>query len=401
MHTKKIPCLIAIAVLMVICLAMRVRADEKFKFLDSTANWDHVKSLAAEGKKLIFVDCSTEWCSWCKKMEREVFPDPKVSEFMNRDFIGVRYDMEVDFGITLAMKYRINAYPTFLVLDQDGTLIYREIGYQPADKFVEVFSKNIDPANRKRFVGISTAIDPGFPPFYRDAFLKGDARKYADSTVVDAYLASVTDLSSETPWSVMHRFMRHLGPKYTDYILQHVDQLKSAYGDDEVDFAMADLLGRRIDVAIKTKDEAKAEEAVSLAERYLVNEHRNWRATYMQSFYVGTEQWGKAVDLFEKSFAGKEPPSPPEVNEFSWNIYEKCDDAAIVRKATGWMKDVVTKAPDYASLDTYAALLYKAKEYKDAESWALKAIDQAKIEKSDFKETQELLEKIKAALGEK
>ncbi len=399
MHAKRIAALttVLMAVVFVGCL----RAEEKFRFLDSTADLQHVKSLAAEQKKLIFVDCSTDWCVWCKKMEREVFPDARVSEFMVRNFVGVRYDMEVGFGITLAMKYRVDVFPTFLVLSPDGALICREIGFQPADKFLAALTKDTDPANRKLLTGVSPMLDPGFPPFYREAFLKGDARKYADSAVVDAYLASASDLSSEPAWSVMYRFVNHLSPKYAGYIFQNVDQLKSAYGSEEVNFALEMLLDARLQNAIKTKDEAKAEEVISLAERHLADQHRDWRELYLRSFYVGTEQWEKAVGLFETSLSGKEPPEAAAINEFTWTLYQKCDDSAIVHKAALWMNDVVTKDPEYAFLDTYAALLYKAKEYKDAEQWALKAIDQAKTEKADSKETQELLQKIKVALGEK
>jgi len=54
---------------------------------------------------------------------------------------------------------------------------------------------------------------------------------------------------------------------------------------------------------------------------------------------------------------------------------------------------------NYAYLDTYAAVLYKAGEYKEAEIMATKAILKAKSDKmtpEEYKETSALLNKIKA-----
>ncbi|HUN66307.1 MAG TPA: thioredoxin fold domain-containing protein [Bacteroidota bacterium] len=388
-----------LTIVFVLASGCQVRAAEKFRFLDSSTTWDQVKSLAADSHKLVFVDCSTSWCVWCKKMEHEVFPDSAVAEYMTKEFVGVKYDMEVGIGITLAMKYCVNAFPTFLIVDGKGDLVYKTMGYRPADKFLADITNAVDPAKRISYPGISAAIDPGFPPFYRPAYLKGDARKTADSVTVNSYLASVSDLSSEPAWAVMHRFIGRLGPKFSDYVFDNGSKLKSLYGSEDVEFVMSQLLNIRLESAIKKHDEPSAVSIVSLAEKNLVSEKTDWRSVFMQQYYVGTGEWNKAVALFESQFSAVPPPSAGAINEFSWTIYEKCDDPVIVGKAAGWMKDVVTKTTDYASMDTYAALLYKAKDYKNAEAWALKAIEQAKVEKSNSKETEELLEKIRAATG--
>ena len=62
------------------------------------------------------------------------------------------------------------------------------------------------------------------------------------------------------------------------------------------------------------------------------------------------------------------------------------------------MERAVAMDPDYAVLDTYAALLYKDKNYKDAKVYAEKAISSGKESGEDVKETQSLLEKINAEL---
>jgi hypothetical protein len=85
------------------------------------------------------------------------------------------------------------------------------------------------------------------------------------------------------------------------------------------------------------------------------------------------------------------------LNEYCWAIYEGCEDEAIVKRASDIMAKVVVANPMYAQMDTYAALLYKSKQYNEAETVAVNAIAKGKSENSDVSGTEALLEKIKAA----
>ncbi|HLT51685.1 MAG TPA: DUF255 domain-containing protein, partial [Arenibacter sp.] len=43
-------------------------------------SWEEAVKLAETEKdpKKIFVDVYTDWCGWCKKMDKDTFQDPKV-----------------------------------------------------------------------------------------------------------------------------------------------------------------------------------------------------------------------------------------------------------------------------------------------------------------------------------
>ncbi len=90
----------------------------------------------AEGK-LVFVDCFTDWCPPCKHMDELVFPQPQVGRYLNNTFVCARFDMEKGEGFAVAMRYDVKKYPTFLILDGDGTLIGKMIGGSPPREFVE------------------------------------------------------------------------------------------------------------------------------------------------------------------------------------------------------------------------------------------------------------------------
>ena len=82
-------------------------------------SWDAVKSKAVKENRMIFMDCYTSWCGPCKGLAQNVFPHPKVGEFLNSHFVCCKYDMEKGEGIMLYKKYKNNipGLTTMLVIN--------------------------------------------------------------------------------------------------------------------------------------------------------------------------------------------------------------------------------------------------------------------------------------------
>ena len=68
-------------------------------------------------------------------METGVFPHIEVQEFINQHFVPVKFVSGVD--AEQFYRYGVTAVPAFLVLDQQGNEVFREIGYVEADLFIE------------------------------------------------------------------------------------------------------------------------------------------------------------------------------------------------------------------------------------------------------------------------
>jgi len=56
--------------------------------------WEEMAVANAKNPKPIFVDVYTEWCGWCKKMDRSTFRDPQVVKTLTKDFYAVKLDAE-------------------------------------------------------------------------------------------------------------------------------------------------------------------------------------------------------------------------------------------------------------------------------------------------------------------
>lgn len=96
--------------------------------------------------KYVFVDCYTSWCGPCKMMASQVLAQKKVGDYMNDKFVSVKIDMEKGEGPDVKKRYGVKAYPTFLVIQPDGTLIHQVVGYCEPDKFIKQVGESFDPS---------------------------------------------------------------------------------------------------------------------------------------------------------------------------------------------------------------------------------------------------------------
>ena len=78
-------------------------------------------ALADEQDKYLFVDVYATWCGPCQIMAKQIFPQQKVGEFFNKTFVNAKFDAEKGEGVDVAKRYSVKAYPTFLILDSDGS----------------------------------------------------------------------------------------------------------------------------------------------------------------------------------------------------------------------------------------------------------------------------------------
>ena len=110
--------------------------------------WNEGLAAASGGTKPVIVDVYTDWCGWCKRMDRDVYARSDVSEYLNEHFVMVRLNAEsaerVNYaGRSLAARalagsFEVTGYPTTIFLKPDGTHLVNVPGYIPADKFLKL-----------------------------------------------------------------------------------------------------------------------------------------------------------------------------------------------------------------------------------------------------------------------
>lgn len=95
------------------------------------------QKIAKTKNQLILVDMFADWCGWCHRFEREVFPSQVFQEATN-DIVLLRLDTEDGAeGSEMARKYGVTSLPTFLLLTPDLTTAGIIKGYAPPNEFVK------------------------------------------------------------------------------------------------------------------------------------------------------------------------------------------------------------------------------------------------------------------------
>ena len=83
---------------------------------------------SARADQIIFVDVYTDWCGFCRMMDRSVFTDPSVRQYAAKNvFVKINAEDRGE-GTKFARAARVSSYPTLLVYRSDGTLIGRQTG---------------------------------------------------------------------------------------------------------------------------------------------------------------------------------------------------------------------------------------------------------------------------------
>lgn len=126
------------------------------------------QQLAQKNDKKVLIYAEAVWCSYCQKMEKEVFPLGGVIDTMAEYYYPVRLDIESDkkhefngevlTGSQFARKYRVQGTPTTFFINKEGKILGAQPGFIPADTFESLL----------RFVGTDAYQETSFDDYLKE-----------------------------------------------------------------------------------------------------------------------------------------------------------------------------------------------------------------------------------------
>jgi thiol-disulfide isomerase/thioredoxin len=88
-----------------------------------------------EAGKLMVIDFWADWCKPCNVMDKELWSNSRFSE---KDFIALKVDVDQDKVTT--DRFEITGLPTVIIAMSDGTVLWKKIGFNEAESFLNVLN---------------------------------------------------------------------------------------------------------------------------------------------------------------------------------------------------------------------------------------------------------------------
>lgn len=117
-------------------------------------NWltiEEAQELSEQEPRKIIMDVYTDWCGWCKKMDKTTFADEEVAQYVNENFYAVKLKADSNDKVTfkgkefskgeLAQAFRVTGYPTIVFFDKSFSKFQPVSGYRGANDFLALLEQ--------------------------------------------------------------------------------------------------------------------------------------------------------------------------------------------------------------------------------------------------------------------
>jgi len=122
--------------------------DSKIKWMDFNTGFAQAKK---EGK-IAIIDCYTDWCGWCKEMDKKTFTNDTIINRINDNYIAIKFNPEkpgkyvVGSGDSLTGRQLLLAlsnnkpsgYPTFFYFVPQDMKMFQVPGYKDVNALTEI-----------------------------------------------------------------------------------------------------------------------------------------------------------------------------------------------------------------------------------------------------------------------
>ncbi len=138
-------------------LSMSMKTAEEVKWMGFNEGY----KLAKKSGKIMLIDVYTDWCGWCKRMDRDTYAKPEIAGLINEDYIAIKFNPEVGGTYTFEGK-EYNGQELAAVISKNQLSGYpTTIFYYPKTQKNNVVGGYYD---AKRFEGVLVQVKNEFKP---------------------------------------------------------------------------------------------------------------------------------------------------------------------------------------------------------------------------------------------
>jgi thioredoxin-related protein len=369
-------------------------------------SWQEVLQKAAKENKYVFVDCYASWCGPCKWMDKNVFEDDTVGDFMNKDFISVKIQMdstrhdtpEIQQWYLIAhafeRQYRISGYPSYLFFSPGGGAIHKSVGSLELKDFLTLVKTAVDP--RQQYYTLLSRYQHGELDYEAMTTLANMAHGLGEdslaASIAGYYLHHLEGLSDQQLWIKDnidfingYRQILHSGDMLFQRYLKYASAIDSimgrkGYADGLLSYMVYhEEVRMKVDAGIKNKVEPNWKKI----EKEIVAKYgQGYEHVVTQGrvkYYLSIKQWEKFAtclvrQIKESHVENWSPGSDGTLNTAAFEVFEYSRKKEELEQALSWINKAIAMHTDSAGapsyeIDTKANLLYKLR--RQAEGIAL------------------------------
>lgn len=110
------------------------------------------KKKAKEKNMPIMIDVYTDWCTWCKELDKNTYSHKDVIDAAKK-MVSVKLNPETSAeGAEIAKKYGVQGFPTILFINADGLILENIGGYVEGTNFVPYMKNALEKLNKINIV---------------------------------------------------------------------------------------------------------------------------------------------------------------------------------------------------------------------------------------------------------
>jgi|TARA_B110000879_G_scaffold104820_1_gene141348 hypothetical protein len=168
-----------------------------------------------------------------------MFTNYTVADFHNENFINLKLNMEKGDGKEFAKTHSIRFYPTLLFINKNGELFHKQVGTMRASQSYVDLGKNTNNP-KENLLGMYQRFTGGEKSQESiEKYLKVLKSAYEPTDeVLNIYYEGLSENQSLNPETsdIITLYDKSVDSKAMTYILEHRDEVKSAYPEQDGEF---------------------------------------------------------------------------------------------------------------------------------------------------------------------
>jgi len=132
MRIKQIVTITTLCIIFSLCMAPVMAETKEIQWQP----YDTGIKMIKEQNKKGFLHFYTDWCTYCKIMNKQTFIDAKIIDYLNDNFVAIR--VNADKQKDVAKKYGVSRFPNTWFISEDSSSLSSQPGFIPPEMLLNM-----------------------------------------------------------------------------------------------------------------------------------------------------------------------------------------------------------------------------------------------------------------------